>query len=472
MHYGYLKEEIAAKNKAERNTRLLLKSLAKNPNNPLDRFHLGVEYFRAGQFDKALEEFFFVIDKTDFQAVYAPKLMRYITKCHYLMGNLEEALRFINTVWEKSFHDHGDLYYLKGNICRDLGCHAEAYTAFKKCLSVPRQPAHYANLYSHYKDKIFHHLGELAEYFADNETALAHYINALRENPSSIDSLARIIAILEPRDTPEYTMKALNTLFDLTNPGMQLDLGYIFFRERAYQLAVQCFDSAGKQAPLPLEARLVKGLCLMRAKQYRLAVRELNAISPESDFYSTAQSNLFFYYWLQKNNRKAAACLKNIKNSGATPVLVEALEILLKGRRPSPGALKNSRDAEYPVINEIFERLIEFKEFDSLNDALNCFEDLFETRPTKLLANLYFNYGIYDKAETEYMKLVEQNQAGPEIFYRLGKTYWALNNLARAGQYLCKAVEQGYNSPKLNLEMARLYQDLAVKTLANTPRFP
>lgn len=164
IHYGYLPEEVMAKNKAERNTRLLLKAVKKNPDCLLDHFHLGVEYFRANQFDKALGEFHFVLDKVEMSALYVPKLMRYITKCHYVSGDLSEALRFIEKVWEPNFPDQGDLYYLKGLIFKVLERYPEAHAAFKKCLSVPPQPAFYGSEYCQYKDKTYHQLGELAEY--------------------------------------------------------------------------------------------------------------------------------------------------------------------------------------------------------------------------------------------------------------------------------------------------------------------
>jgi len=465
IHYGYLNEEITAKNKSGRNTRLLQKAVQKDPENLLNRFHLGVEYFRNNRLGDALCEFLFVFDKASKQAVYTPKLMRYITQCYYLLADFEGALNFIDNYWLKYSKDHGDLYYLKGMVCRSLGQNAEAYRAFKECLSVPPQPAHYANLYCQYKDKIYHQLGELAEYYTDYERALEYYIKALRENPRSIHSLARIIHILKPQENADYTITALNSVFDLSDPGIQLDLGHLFFQEQAYRLAIECFESAAAQVPVTAQAHLVKGLCLLRTKQYLPAIRELNLIPPGNDFYATAQGNLFLYYWLKRQNKKAAACLKNIKNAGANPTLAEVLEILHKGWRATPAELKSGEEAVYPIVSEILERLIELGELASFKDAWACFEGLFKTRPTKLLGDLYYKYKMYDKAEAEYRQLLGQNTADPEIFYRLGKTCWALGNLTGAEIFLRKALEQGYNQPKVNWEIARLYQDLAVKTL-------
>lgn len=161
IHYGYLPEEIAEKNKSERNTRLLQKSLQKNPGNLLNRFHLGVEYYRINRLDKALTEFLFVLDRVDWQAFYVPKLMRYIASCYYLMGDFPASLKFIDDIWAKAYKDHGDLYYLRGMVCKKLGNKPESYTSFKACLALPPQPPHYANLYCQHREKIYQQLTEL-----------------------------------------------------------------------------------------------------------------------------------------------------------------------------------------------------------------------------------------------------------------------------------------------------------------------
>jgi tetratricopeptide (TPR) repeat protein len=154
IHYGYLISEIAEKNKVERNTKLLEEAVRKNPESLLDRHHLGVEYFRANQMEKALEHFHWVYSKVDQKSVYVPKLLRLIATCMYSLGKHEETLSFIDNVWIKHFNDHGDLYYLRGLICKDLGRFAEAYNSFKKCLEVPPQPAYYSAVYSQHKHKI------------------------------------------------------------------------------------------------------------------------------------------------------------------------------------------------------------------------------------------------------------------------------------------------------------------------------
>lgn len=464
IHYGYLPDEVITKSTIERNTKLLLKAVKRNPNSLLDRFHLGIEFFRDNQTDKALAEFLYVADKADPQAVYVPKLFRYITKSYYLMGDLEDALWYIDDVWSKLYPNQGDLYYLKGLISTETCRYWDAYQSFQHCLDVPPQPAHYANLYCHHKDKIFIQLGELSEYYCDKEKALEYYIKAIQENPRAADALTRIIKILNPRKNPDYTIKALNSVFDLSDPGIQLDLANLFFAERAYKLAIDCVDSATGQIPLSPEAHLIKGLSLIRSRQSEDAIQELSLIPANCSAYGSAQENLFLYFWVKGEEEKSGLHLKNLKNSGQNPRLTEALEILQEGLYATPDDLTNSSGINQEMI-EILGILIEMKNRAGFEQAWNCFEGLFVPQSTQVLVDLFYKYNIYDLALIQYLRLLGQNQATPETLYRLGEIYQNLGSPADAEHYLQKAIEKGYNNPRVHWGLARLYQQMAIKTL-------
>ncbi|MDT3700315.1 MAG: glycosyltransferase [Thermincola sp.] len=464
IHYGYFPDEAVAKSTIERNTKLLLKAVKRNPHSLPDRFHLGIEFFRDKQLDKALAEFLFVADRADPQAFYVPKLFRYITKCHYLLGNAEDALWFIDDVWSKLYPDHGDLFFLKGQISLETGRYLDAYESFQHCLEAPPQPAYYANLYCHHKDQVFIRLGEISEYYCDKEKALEYYIRALQDNPRAAAALTGIIKILNPRENSDYTMEALNTVFDLSDPGIQLDLANLFFAERAYNLAIDCVSYAAGKVSLPPEAHLIKGLSLIRSRQSEDAIQELSLIPANCSAYGSAQENLFLYFWVKGEEEKSGLHLKNLKNSGQNPRLTEALDILQEGLYATPDDLTNSSGINQEMI-EILGILIEMKNRAGFEQAWNCFEGLFVPQSTQVLVDLFYKYNIYDLALIQYLRLLGQNQATPETLYRLGEIYQNLGSPADAEHYLQKAIEKGYNNPRVHWGLARLYQQMAIKTL-------
>lgn len=467
IHYGYMISEITGKNKVERNMRLLEEAVKQNPDSILDRHHYGVECFRSNRLENALEQFLWVYDRVDPQSVYVPKLLRLIASCKYGLGQREEALNFIEEVWQKHLPDHGDLYYLKAVICREQNRWAEAYIALQKCLAVPPQPAFYANVFCQHKTKVYQELGTLAEHFMDLETALDCYIKTLRENPRLVDVLGKIVAILNPRDNPDYTMDALNTVFDLSDPGIQLDLGHIFFREGAYPLAVKCFDAVTPHPSQARQVQLLKGLALLRIKEYPRALREISLLQPGDDFYITGQSNLFLYYWLNSQSEEAGRCLEKAKAAGASVPLVETFTMLLATGAARAAAINSDRQELCPIFNEIFERTIEAEAFTKLDEVLKYYSTIFSDHPGRLLAGLFYKYKLYDRAEAEYRKLLftEHDGSTADLHHCLGKSCQAQGKLVEAEIYMRRAWQAGNKSPRAAMEIARLYQDLAIKAL-------
>lgn len=62
-HYGYLKSEMAEKEKIKRTVAMLQAELGENPTDSFQHFNLGNAYFTAGEFEKAAKEFELAADK-------------------------------------------------------------------------------------------------------------------------------------------------------------------------------------------------------------------------------------------------------------------------------------------------------------------------------------------------------------------------------------------------------------------------
>lgn len=465
FHYGYMKEPLESKEKLKRNMGLLLKAAAGDPDNILNRYHLGIEYYRAREFEKALDHFLFAYSRADLRAVYVPKLMRNTALCYYFLGRPEDALMFIDNEWAKVFPDQGDLFYLKGVICRDLGYYYQAYEAFKRSLSVPAQPAYYGNVYCQNHYKTYYFLGGLAEYFMDKESALFYYFESLKHNPRMFASLKRMIAILNPRINPEYTVNSLNKVFDLSDPNLQADLALTFYHEGAYQLALDCIERAAGYMPLAENMLLLRGLCLMRSRQYDEAVEQLNFINRDRNMFIEAQQNLLLFFWLQKNKKAAGECLEKMKKAGADLTLLEILTLLVKGVAGDLKRAAEVTDHEKSIVKDIMDLLVELGDSSSIDEAWQNLTAIAGNRPSNLLAELFFKYEKYDLAEKEFRHLLEVGNTDAWTVYYLGKTCWARGDLKAAEKCLRQAMDKGLDIPKLRWETARLYQELAVETL-------
>jgi len=465
IHYGYLKGTMENQNKLKRRIDWLTKAVTNDPENLLDRFQLAMGYYMSGDLKSALAHFLFIYNKVNLEKLYAPRLMRKIVLCLYYQGKPKEALQFIDNELSRTFPDMGDLYYLKGIICKDLGYYAQSYESFRELLTLPSQPPHYSSIYCQHKYKIYYLLGGLAEYFMDKEQALSYYLESLKQNPRALNSFKRMIAILNPRTNPEYTINSLNKVFDLSHAGLQADMASIFYKEGAYKLALDCIKQLEDYGQISENIKLLKGLCLLRNKQYSEAEEELQLINNNKPLYIMARQYLLLYYWLVQDYRKASGCLRRIKNAGADPATIYILNLLTRGTSSHTNEISTVQDRLYTLVKEIMDLLVEIGDSHRVNEAFQNVAPLLGKRPSHLLAELYYNHEKYELAQEEFRSLLETDNIDARTFYYLGKTCWAQGDLNSTERYFRKAIDKNLDTPKTRWEMARLYQELSVQTL-------
>lgn len=461
MHHGYAKESKENQHRFRRNIDLISKAWYREEEEVIKHFYLGRECYLHQKFADALVHFLLVYDKADLQTYYFPELLRSITVSLYMLDRATDALCFLDNALIM-FAAMGDLYYIKAVIYKHSNEYVKSYEAYEKCLTLPDQSLHYSSVYCQHKDKIYFYMGGLAEYFMDKDRALYFFLESLKQNPYMLDSLRRIIVILNPRANPEYTTLSLNRVFDLSDRALQVDMAAMFYEEGAYQLALDNISKLENIAPISEDVRAIKGLCLLRNKQYSEAEEELQKINNNNYLYISARKYLLIYYWLVQDYRKAAGCLKRIKNTGAEPALSYVLDLLIRGYT---GKTNTVIDHAYKLAREIMDLVVELGNSDQLDEAFQNFAPILGERPSRLLAEILYKYEKYELAEKEFRCLLEADNTDAQAFYYLGKTFWAQRDLHAAENHLCQAINKGLKTPKIRWEMARLHQELAIESL-------
>lgn len=461
MHYGYINEDKINRHRLMRNIDLISKGLHQDEEETIKHFYLGREYYRHHKFAEAMEHFLFVYDQADLQSDYLPELLRSISVSLYMLNRSAEALTFIDNA-VTNFLEFGDLHYIKAVVYKNKYEYAKAYEAYKKCLTLPDQSLHHYSVYCLHKDKIYFYMGGLAEYFMDKDQALYFFLESLKQNPYMLDSLRRIIEILNPRVNPEYTNLSLNRVFDLSDRALQVDMAVMFYEQGAYHLALDNINNLENNAPISEYIRLIKGLCLLSNKQYSEAEEELQKINSNKNLYISARKYLFIYYWLVQDYRKAAGCLKRIKNVGADPAVSYVLNLLIRGYAGKENAVV---DHAYKLAKEIMDLVVELGDSNQIDESFQNLAPILGERPSRLLAEIFYKYEKYELAEKEFRYLLETDNTDAQAFYYLGKAYWARGDLHEAENYLCQAINKGLETPKIRWEVARLYQELVIESL-------
>lgn len=448
-HFGFLPEAIN-RQRLKRNVDLINDNLTLAEDDKLKHFYLGRQYYRHQQFEKALQHFSRCYPDPDFQERCLPELLYSMAVSLHLLNRTPDATDLIDGVLA-ALPDMVDLHYLKAVILKDKFAYLESYRSFDKFL----QNVSFSDLYPSHNYKIHFYMGSLAEYFMNKEDALRHYLQSLQLNPYMLDSLRRIIAILNPRVNLRYTIESLNKILDWTDDRARMEMAVIFYEEGAYELSLACLNALEETGFSADRVRLLKGLVLLRSKRYSEAENKFREIVNSSHGLE-ARQHLCLYFWIIRDYRRSMQYLNELVDLQADTGCIHVLRLLLK-----VGDNKTVVKA-YSEAKAIMEIILEIGDAEQINEAFQNLSSHLGTRPSYLLAEMLYRYGRWDLAEEELNALLEIEQIDNTVLYYLGKTCWALGELRRAEKYLAEAVANGLNTPKIRWEMARLYQELAI----------
>jgi len=457
LHHGCKQKNTSEQYRLKCNIDLIDLCLNQEREIPLKNFLLGREYYLHSRFSEALAYFRLALEFPNDQAEYIPELIRYIAICLYKQNKTSEALAYLNDSLSIKAGS-SDLLYLKGLICLDLALYSLALASFKEALSCFPSPPYHDPIYYHSKYTCQYLLGALSEYFLDLDGALLYYFDSLKNNPYLIASLRRMIAIVNPRKNPDYTINSLNRIFDLSDRNLQAEIASIFYDEGAYQLTVDCINRLESSGSIQESIRLLKGLSLMRLKKYSEAVEVLNNITRDTSLYIEARQYLFFYYWIIKDSPMAFEYLRQLKKAEADPTIMYVLNLLTRNHADSTDI---AWAKAHQLAKEVLSFIVELRENKKTVRTFSILTPLLGERPSMLLAEAYYNCDKYEFAKEEFLSLLKTGSKYPLVFYYLGKTCWALGDLGLALEYFQQAINGGLDTPKLNYEKANLEQELA-----------
>jgi tetratricopeptide (TPR) repeat protein len=258
-HLGYTEQQVARKNKRERNLDLAKAEVASNPFDPFAAFNLGVEYTASGDLAQGVSEFRRARAITGKPQDWQSRLYKVEAQSLYSLGRYEEVLDVLKEGLPV-FPDFTDLHFLRGVALEALGDVREAEATLRHCLRLgPAKTPPY--------DGVDPLLGGAAA-----STALGSLLRRQGQYDEAL-SLLRAAAA----DTPGW-MPAVQALVEcilvsgggLTEllaqrPPDTLEVAAALFRSARYDLAVQVFAAAEKEHEmLPADHHLVMAIAFLR----------------------------------------------------------------------------------------------------------------------------------------------------------------------------------------------------------------
>lgn len=403
LHYGYLNQQIDAKDKKNRNINILSRELASRPDSRLLRYHYGVELFRAERFREAAEELVRAASGIDPGTIYLPKLLRYLVLTYQALGLPEKALETVR-LGLSLFPDYADLYYYGGLISYEQKNYSGAYQWLQQSLSMPDQPAYYASFSGTRGFRALYQLGRLAEAFCNEEEAMNCYVRCLQDNSAFTPALESITRLLKPREDPEYAKKCLEQICEFCTPQANLLMGQVLFRQSAYQLALEYLERGAGDPEAPTEMILWKGICLIQQRRFLEALRILNGFKPGHQMYPLATLNKVLCFWVRGNRSKVRSLADDLFALGLSPdtgAVVSLLKNSLSKRR-GPGLILGEEG--FSLLLDIVTRALDLGESDRAQSLLEGLTKDSLIQHSLTLGKLFLLYGFPDHAE-EYLNM-------------------------------------------------------------------
>lgn len=459
LHYGYLERQISDKDKKNRNMRLLEKELEQRPNDQILLYHYGVELYRAERFGEAAEILVKVAENINPATIYFPKLIRYIVMSYKSANQPERSLQAA-LLGLKFFPDYADLYYYAGLIHLEAKNFSKAEEMFSKAVSMPEQAPQYASFSGVRGFRSLYHLGQIAEEFLNYEQALSCYLKSLQQNSQFLHPLERIIYILNPRENPEDTKESLEKILDFSELQAVIYLGDIFFKQRAYKLALEFIELALTRGSHTDGLLFRKGYCLIQQRRHLEALRLLTVFKPDNELYAQAKFNELLCYWVQGKKKKVRTIVQELRALDPVEDTDTILSLILNtlDRRKTVRKIELGSDAVLLLL-DIIMRLIDLGESGLINNLLSRVADKSLENHSWDIIKLYYELGHKAAAAELLEEYLAREKSNGEAHYVLAEILRETGDYPRAERHYRLAAEVDPHKPKYYIGRADLYKD-------------
>lgn len=466
----------------KRNFLMVTRNMSARINVELREWHNAVEAYWVGDYARATDLLRKCLKISTYHDIYHPLVVRYLVKSLVMLGREEEAQvqvdRGINL-----YNDYADLHFIRGNLHLKQQRYDKAYGDFQKCLQLGENPdLNYVLEPGVTAYKALYGRGYIKECLLDYENALADYIGALRVNPDYLPALSQMVKILNPKKYPDYTVECLSKIFDFATPEANLRLAQALYLQGAYREAMKYTYVPDTNNPISVHSLFIKGLCLLRTRNYSQAAQELGNIPCDSELYEYALGYQVLCYWLQKYYCKARATLKQgVKFSFSRPILrvlgsmLEAEVGPCSQRNLSlwPTTVALIPSTERGFAQEVLEILVGHQLWGDLERVTPKLARFYQGGLATELAQIYYRHGNTDKALKQIQKIPPDSIKDPEVCWLIANLYRSKKDYEQAVAYLKRLVQLRPGQPKTYLELAATYQQLCLEQLKQgSERFP
>ncbi|MDN5331226.1 MAG: hypothetical protein PWP45_451 [Tepidanaerobacteraceae bacterium] len=431
LHYGYLSETRIEKNKTERYINMLLKYLMKHPDDKFQHGNLGVEYFNAREYKKALKHLITAVKGMNVNSYSAPRLLRYLIQTYTALKDYETALKLINDA-KAYYMDIPDFKFLEGMLYVEQKRYKKAIEMFKECLAMGEYKGLFITMGGTGSYRARYMIAYCYEKLGRLHDAVKEYIEILKSNPNYQDVFVRLFDIFVQNEKPESVKEFFDKYVDKRNPANFAILAKLYMNIGRFDIAKEYLDEVNMNIT---GLSTLKGVVCMGFKDYQKAIEFF-----EKE-YGKARSEAIYYkilcHIILKEFDKAKRILWEIEDSADKKLFLTII-----------GEMKAKYDDVKDSYFKLLDQLIQFKEFDLFNELLKLYSGLFTRDDYVRYGHMMASRGFDELAVTAYIKAAELNCKDPAVYRYLAQKALEQNLMDEALPLAAKA----FNIDKMDVD--------------------
>lgn len=435
LHYGYLSETRIEKNKTERYIKLISRYLEEHPDDKFQHGNLAVEYFNAGNYNKALKHLLIATKGMDVNSYAATRLLRYLISTYSALKDYDTALRIINDA--KAYYvDVPDFKFLEGMIYIDQKRYKKAIETFKECLSMGEYNGIFITMGGTGSYRAKYMIALCYEKLNKLNDAVKEYMEILKEHPKYQEVFIRVFDMFVRNEKAEDVYEFFNRHVDTKSPVNFAIMARLYINIGRFDIAKQYIDSID----IDLEGlNNLRGIIYMGLKDYENAIKHFEMEYGKAKEEANYREALC--YIILKDIDKAKDLLWKITDSSDKKLYMTIV-----------GEMKVKFDEVKDSFFNLLDLLIKLKEFDLYNEVLNLYVGLFTREEYERYGQMMVNNGLDDLAVEAYIKAADLNSQNTEVYKYLAQRAYNQNMFNEA----LSIISNAYNIDKTDVDIYRL----------------
>jgi len=404
LHYGYLSETRIEKNKTRRYIDLMSKYLLKHPNDKFQHLNLGVEYFNAKEYDKALKHLKIAEKWIDSSSSLRIRLLRYLILTYTELKNYDAALELANSA-KATFDKIADFYFLEGNIYVEQKRYQKAIEAFNKCLAIGEYKGTADVLGGTGSFRAKYMIAFCNEKLGKLQEAVNDYVKLLIAVPGYKEAFIKLFEILVANETPEAVREFFDKYVDKSDPENYAILAKLYMNIGRCDIAMQYLD----EIRVDVEGlNNFKGMAYMGLKRFKEALecfdKEYGKSRSAAKYYAT------ICYIILKEFEQAKDIAWKLDNPNDKKLFLTLIGKMRVG-------LEEVRDSFFQLL----EFLLIINEFDLFNDVLNLYVNDFSREDYVKYGKMMQDRGLEELALKSYFTAAERNCQDAHVYRYLAQ---------------------------------------------------